>query len=274
MMSNEQRSLAAFIEELASNTWPAKYVQHYGSWTFRANDGASKRANSVLPLGAMPSYAGWLDEVRAFYASHRLPARFSISDASPPELDSMLEQLGYAKETECSIMIASARDAASQAAGNRLPEGYSASFCTRPWQAWMDAYVQIEGYAEEMQAKYRDIVSRIAPRKSFILVQQGDEAAGIGTVVAERGWAGFVNIAVSESHRQKGLATFIMAALSEQAVRLGAQSLYLQVVNDNAPALALYGKLGFTPLYRYHYRTEIGSSAPKSSSSLSAIHLE
>lgn len=273
MMTNEQSSLAALIEELASNTWPAKYVQQYGSWTFRANEGASKRANSVLPLVAMPSYPGWLDDVRAFYSSHRLPIRFSISDASPPELDPMLDQLGYVKETECSILIASARDVASQA-GNRLPEGYSASFCTRPWSAWMDAYVQIEGYAEEKQAQYRDIVSRIAPRTSFILVQQGEEAVGIGTVVAERGWAGFINIAVSDSYRQKGIGTFIMAALAEQAIRLGASNLYLQVVGDNEPALALYGKLGFTALYRYHYRTEIGSSLPKSSSSLSATHLE
>jgi ribosomal protein S18 acetylase RimI-like enzyme len=34
----------------------------------------------------------------------------------------------------------------------------------------------------------------------------------------------------------------------------GARQLYLQVEEDNQPALRLYGRLGFRPSHRYHYR--------------------
>jgi ribosomal protein S18 acetylase RimI-like enzyme len=30
--------------------------------------------------------------------------------------------------------------------------------------------------------------------------------------------------------------------------------MYLQVMHNNAPALALYRRAGFEPLYSYHYR--------------------
>ena len=35
----------------------------------------------------------------------------------------------------------------------------------------------------------------------------------------------------------------------------GAERAYLQVHSENAPALALYRRFGFTEAYRYHYRT-------------------
>jgi N-acetylglutamate synthase len=45
-----------------------------------------------------------------------------------------------------------------------------------------------------------------------------------------------------------------MAALGAWAAERAGHSCTLQVVATNAPALALYDRLGFTEHHRYHYR--------------------
>jgi ribosomal protein S18 acetylase RimI-like enzyme len=61
-------------------------------------------------------------------------------------------------------------------------------------------------------------------------------------------------VSVDERYRRRGLGTALMAALDEWAVDRGGDSCLLQVVATNAPALALYDRLGFTVHHRYHYR--------------------
>jgi GNAT superfamily N-acetyltransferase len=67
-------------------------------------------------------------------------------------------------------------------------------------------------------------------------------------------WLCVTAVTVDERYRRRGLATAVMAALGEWARDRGAHSCLLQVVESNAPALALYARLGFTEHHRYHYR--------------------
>jgi GNAT superfamily N-acetyltransferase len=66
-----------------------------------------------------------------------------------------------------------------------------------------------------------------------------------------------VTAVTDERHRPRGLATAVMAALRGWAGH-GATSVYLQVVADNAPALALYRRAGFIEHHRYHHRRRPG----------------
>ncbi len=52
-----------------------------------------------------------------------------------------------------------------------------------------------------------------------------------------------------------------MAALGAWARERGGHSCLLQVAGGNAPALALYERLGFTEHHRYHYRLGAGAGA-------------
>ena len=76
----------------------------------------------------------------------------------------------------------------------------------------------------------------------LVAVEDGVVAGYVGsqTVLQE---ADMMNIAVSESHRRRGIARMLVEELIRQ---LDAYQLTLEVRASNAPAIALYEKLGFT----------------------------
>jgi ribosomal protein S18 acetylase RimI-like enzyme len=82
--------------------------------------------------------------------------------------------------------------------------------------------------------------------------------AAVARGVVTDGWLGVTAVTVGEQHRRRGLATEVMAALQRWAADRGAHSVYLQVVADNRPALALYRRAGFIEHHRYHYRRAPG----------------
>ena len=78
--------------------------------------------------------------------------------------------------------------------------------------------------------------------------------AAVARGVVEDGWLVITAVTVAEEFRRWGLARAVMAALAAAGRERGAHSCLLQVSEDNAPALALYARLGFTEHHRYHYR--------------------
>ncbi len=71
----------------------------------------------------------------------------------------------------------------------------------------------------------------------------GDAASGVAAYADD--WVGFRSIEVAPEHRRQGLGLAVMDALLEWGAEQGATTAYLQVLGDNAPALALYDRLGF-----------------------------
>jgi ribosomal protein S18 acetylase RimI-like enzyme len=68
-------------------------------------------------------------------------------------------------------------------------------------------------------------------------------------------------VEVAPEHRRQGLAATVMDALHRWGRTQGAARAYLQVSSDNAPALALYARLGYHHHHDYRYRTD-PTSAP------------
>jgi ribosomal protein S18 acetylase RimI-like enzyme len=72
--------------------------------------------------------------------------------------------------------------------------------------------------------------------------------------VLERDWFGLFDIVTHPDYRQQGLATQLIAEMLDWAISEGAKNSYLQVMENNAPALGLYAKLGYVDAYGYWYR--------------------
>ena len=90
----------------------------------------------------------------------------------------------------------------------------------------------------------------------WLVALDGETVAGyVGsqTVMDE---TDMMNVAVTASYRRRGIAEELVNALVEELKALGSHSLTLEVRVSNAPAIALYEKLGFvqTGLRKNYYR--------------------
>ena len=103
-------------------------------------------------------------------------------------------------------------------------------------------------------AAFLALLARIRPAAGFATVEHNGETAAIGMAVADGEWVGLFEIGTLPGERRRGLATVVVARLLEWGKEKGARAAYLQVMEANAPARALYTRLGFTEAYRYWYR--------------------
>jgi GNAT superfamily N-acetyltransferase len=81
-----------------------------------------------------------------------------------------------------------------------------------------------------------------------------DEVA-IGRVVVTGEWAGLAAVEVDPGRRREGLARRIVTTMIAWAVEHGADKAYLQTMQDNHGAIALYAPFGFTDHHAYRYLT-------------------
>jgi len=240
------------VEELAANAWAPYTVQALGDWRLRATFGVTKRANSAWTVGRLPE-GDWLGDVERFYRRRGMPSCFYVSDATPTGVDGALEAAGYEKLFPCFFMTGAVSEAL-----DRFPadERFEARLADDADDAWIADFIRFEGFESARAAAYAHIFRAIGPAKTFLrLVSRATGGTvGLATAVAERGFAGLSNVVVAPEYRRQGAAAQLLRALAAWANGEGARTLWLQVLEDNAPALALYRKAGFDVFSRCHYR--------------------
>lgn len=204
--------------------WPDLETEPLGDWLLRHSPtSGARRANSVLamgPSGVTDDY----ERVVAFYAARTGRAIAAVLPGSAE--DDLFRGHGWGAESG---------DA--------------------------DTRFQLCGVARAQRAVVSRLAS-IAPGPpagpleleeagAVATVRIGDVASGVAAYADD--WVGFRGIHVEPTHRRQGLALHVMAALLEWGAERGATTAYLQVLGDNAPALALYEALGFETHHAYRY---------------------
>ncbi len=240
------------IEELAANAWRPEIEQHAGGWRFRYTGGESRRVNSVWPnqLPDNPDLNVMLARVEDFYHRCGTFPRYQMCPAAlPTNLSETLADQGYIFSAHTAVKTSSLD---SLLAATRAPE-LEISASSSLTEDWFAAYTTASGYKAESLPIRRGILNRIGPPANFVLLKQNGQAVATGLGVVERGWLGVFCVVTFPEYRRQGLASSIMQVLAAWGLSQGGSHIYLQVMENNPPALALYDRLGFEYLYQYSY---------------------
>ena len=244
-------------EELSLNSHPALQTELYDGWILRYADGYTKRANSINPLypSALPLPEKIAECERRMYfpprekvpAAHGLPAIYKLTDGCDPALDRELQLRGYAQADPTCVMGMDLR-------GREFPRG-ECVLVDHPDDEWINSFFAFEGLTDPVKmAAANRILENVRGRMLCGRVLRGGRTVACGSAVLERGYMALLNIVVDAPQRGRGYGREICGSLLHTARRLGAHTAYLQVVQANTPARALYASLGYKAMYGYWYR--------------------
>jgi len=240
------------LERLAARSWRALDEEPYGDWLLRAGEGFTGRANSVLVVGEPPApLADAVAAVGRWYAARGLRPQAQVPLPGAEEADAAFVAAGWTTVEDVLVLTAPLLPwSAPDVRVHLAPE---------PDDAWLAGY-RYRGTPLPPVA-HRILVNTEDP--VFASVRLKPEPAPLAAVargVLVEDWLVVTAVTVADEARRRGLGTAVMAALGDWARDRGGRHCLLQVVETNAPALALYERLGFTEHHRYHYR--LAPSAP------------
>jgi len=236
--------LALACEQRIVNAWPAQDTLLLPGWVVRFAAGYSGRANSAsaIAAGAALSDADF-ELIEGLYRAAGLPPCVRLTPLIEPATAARIERRGYRLKDASLGMIAEACAVAVGPAVEIAPHADAA------WVRGVSA--RQTGTKKDADAALAAIVSRIRLPAAFATLRLDGRAVGYGMTVVERGMAEIGAIVIDEAVRGQGLGRQLVGGLMAWAAGNGASKAYLQVEQGNAPALALYARLGFRELYRY-----------------------
>jgi GNAT superfamily N-acetyltransferase len=232
---------------VAAAGWPAVETQALGDWLLQAAEGFTGRANSVVPAGdpGVP-LAEALAAVRTFYAERGLPPLIQTVVGS--SLEQALEHAGWVVRPSGKTPYALVDVQVARIADVDLAPSAAVELESPLDDDWLALY----GRSADPAARH---VLTGGGQVPVALARLGDPLLAIGRGVVTGPWLGIGAVEVAEHARRQGHGLAIMGALLEWGRAQGARWSYLQVGTDNAPALALYERLGYRTDHQYRYYT-------------------
>ncbi len=245
------RAEAAFLK-----AWPALTAIAHNNWQARFANGLSRRSNSVNPLNAQ-AVLGEAD-IRFFedaYRAQNLPLIFRVPTLLSASVDGALARSGFTKEGEC-LVLHGAIDAIAVQADPAV------TIDAAPTRAWFDAMHAAQERAGEQRAIYEAIIGAVAMPTGFFTLRDKADPVALAYGAIEGDLLCIESVVTAAARRGRGHARRLMIALLQWAKTRGARAACLQVEAVNAPALALYRRIGLGgELYRYHYRRQPAQAA-------------
>ncbi|MCV7230194.1 N-acetylglutamate synthase, CG3035 family [Mycolicibacterium komossense] len=220
------------LEHAAALAWPGTEQQWLAGWFLRSGvvsgTAYTSRANSAIPLDFSAAVAD-LPAVVDWYRDRGQPAWLAV-----PERLLRVSATGV-KPTR--VMV---RDVAD------VPSGPGAVLTGRPDADWLAIY--------ERDVPVEVLTAVIGGEVTFAAVPGAAVGRGAVTTAPDgTRWLGVSSVRVHPDRRRQGHARTICAALLTWGAEHGAEQVYVEVLADNEPAIALYESMGFRLHHDHRY---------------------
>lgn len=216
------------LEHAAALAWPGTEQRWCHGWLLRAGGGYTSRANSAVPLDFSSSIAD-LEEIIEWYGQRGLEPWLALPDRLLP-----VRTRGV-KQTR--VMV---RDL------DRAGVNATATLAARPDAAWLACY----------QREVSEEVLMAVTDGEVVFASIAGVAVGRGAVTSApdgTAWLGISAVNVTDGHRRTGHGRSVCAALQTWGADHGAERVYVQVLEDNHAAIALYASMGFGLHHQLRY---------------------
>ena len=234
------------IEVAAAVAWPPTELLMLGSWKLSAGDGFSRRRNSAVPAGPLPEdLERRFSDVGEWYRVRGLPTLYRITPLCDTAVDDILADRGLV--LECPTLVMSRSLEATE-----LVEVVAESPVVT--DTWVETELAALGIERSSIGPWLGTIATVPSPASFVVALDDGESVGAGFGVVVDALLGVFEIVVRPEYRRRGHAGRLMAALHQFGTRVGAQRAFLQVLEDDKSAIALYRSLGYEVSHRYWYR--------------------
>lgn len=236
---------AAQLYDVCDGTWPALLRSSHGPWTIRHGDGGGKRVSAATLHGQLGQIEMAEDAMRKLGQ----PLLFQIRDGDDA-LDDALASRGYDIVDPVTLYVAPIETLTDQP----IPP-------VTAFTIWEPLAIMTEIWATGGIGPARLRVMDRAPLKTGIFGRVRDKPAGAAFAAMHNGVCMVHAVEVAPQHRRNGAAEWMMRKAAFWALAHDARWISALCVTENTAANALYRKLGFAQVGRYHYRQK-GQGGP------------
>jgi ribosomal protein S18 acetylase RimI-like enzyme len=245
-------TLLSRVEDAGLNASAPPQQRWLDGWLVRLSPGKAKRARCVnaLAAGRLP-LRDRLALCELAYREAGLPLFVRVTPfTQPPALDDVLAAQGLHKIDDTRVMVATEWPDAPETvpSGLVLQRLEAAEFAEQVGALRGSPMAQRTAHAERLQTSP-------VPYQGWVLRRRDTGGiAACGQIATEANLVGLYDVFTDPAQRDRGLACVLCTQLLAMARARGAAVAYLQVESNNAPARAIYHRLGFADAYSYHYR--------------------
>jgi GNAT superfamily N-acetyltransferase len=244
-----QTHAAADIEAIERATLQAvapQVVETLPGWLLPMDGGTVGRARSAVPLHHATPDTALLEPILARYAAMGFEPAFRLPDVPAFEaFQTALRECGFVPQQPTLTQTAPI--------AGLLPTAptLAAELAEAPDAAWMAMFLG-EGLDPVDGASRARSLSR-ASGTLYASLRENGQTVACGAASFSHGWLGVHGMRTAAAQRGRGLAGTLVQAMAREAAHRGIRQAFLQVDASNAPALALYRRLGFTTAWAYTY---------------------